>query len=92
MFVKWVGKDSLDHNFEQAKDVENEFFSYDSHASFEEIKLVGKNPLLMTKPIEREPKYLDNIVKMVVVGKYTLQTSKLGSNLHTDFDYKEMNF
>ena len=27
-----------------------------------------------------------------VVGKNTLQTSKLGSDLHADFDHKEMTF
>jgi hypothetical protein len=27
-----------------------------------------------------------------VVGKYTLRTSKLGSDLHADYDHKEITF
>jgi hypothetical protein len=40
-------------------------FSYDNHLSYEEIESIGKNPFLPTKPPEKEPKDLDNVVKLV---------------------------
>jgi hypothetical protein len=65
MFIKRVGKVSLAHNFEEAKVVEKELISLDNHPASEETKLVGKKPLLLTKPPEKEPKDLDNMVKLV---------------------------
>jgi hypothetical protein len=40
-------------------------FSYKNHPSSKEIKSIGKNPLLLTKTTEKEPKYLKNMVKLV---------------------------
>ena len=39
--------------------------SLDSHPAYEETKSDGKKPLLLTKPSEKEPKYLDIVVKLV---------------------------
>jgi len=36
-----------------------------SHPIAEETKNVGKKPLLLTKPPKKEPKELENIVKLV---------------------------
>jgi hypothetical protein len=45
--------------------VETELSSYDHHSHPEEIKSAGKKPLLLANPPEREPKYIDNVVKLV---------------------------
>jgi hypothetical protein len=65
MFIKRVGKVSLAQNFEEAKVVEKELISLDSHPTYERNQITGKKPLLLTKPLEKEPKDLDSVVKLV---------------------------
>jgi hypothetical protein len=45
--------------------VERELSAYDQHPRYEETKLAGKKPFLLTKPPDRESKDIDNVVKMV---------------------------
>jgi len=65
MFFKWAGKVSLAQNFEEFKEVENEFLSLVIHPIAKETKSVRKKTLLLTKPPKKESKDLDNVVKLV---------------------------
>jgi len=65
MFVKRVGKYSLAHNFKEVEVVEKGLSSYENKSYSEEITSLGKKHLLLMKPPEREPKDLENIVKLV---------------------------
>jgi hypothetical protein len=51
--------------FDEVETVERELSAYDQHPRYEETKSVGKKPLLLTKPPDKESKDIDNVVKMV---------------------------
>jgi hypothetical protein len=55
----------LDQNFKEAKDVEKEIFSLGRHATTKETKTSGKKLLFLTKPPEREPKDLENVITLI---------------------------
>jgi hypothetical protein len=45
--------------------MERDFLAYDQHPHYEETKSIGKKPLLLTKPPNKEARDIDNVVKMV---------------------------
>jgi hypothetical protein len=65
MFVKRDNKNTLALNFDEAETIERELSSYEHHSHTKETKTIGKRPLLLTKPPEKEPKDIDNVVKLV---------------------------
>jgi len=65
MIVKQASKETLAQNFEEVEVVEKELSSYDNHSYFKEIRSAIKKPLLLTKPLEKDPKDMDNMVKLV---------------------------
>ena len=66
MFVKREVKCLLVENYEEANKVEVELDSIAKHSSESEIKpIVGKRPLLLTRPKEELSSELENVVKMV---------------------------
>jgi hypothetical protein len=65
MFVKRANKNTLALNFDEVETVEGELSSYEHHSHTEEAKMTGKRPLLLTKPPKKEPKDIDNVVKLV---------------------------
>jgi hypothetical protein len=65
MFVKQSNKNTLALKFDEAETVERELSAYDQHPCYEETKSVGKKPLLLTKPPDKESKDIDSVVKMV---------------------------
>jgi hypothetical protein len=64
MLVKIGNKNTLALNFDDAKTIERELSSYDHHSHYEETKSARNKPLLLTKPPKKEPKDIDNIVKL----------------------------
>jgi hypothetical protein len=52
-------------NFDEAETDERELSSYDHHPHSEEIKSVGNKPLVITKPPEKDPKHIENVVNLV---------------------------
>jgi hypothetical protein len=65
MFVKRVGKLNLAKNYKEAKDVEKETLPVGGNPRVEDNKTTDKKPLLLTKPREKEPIDLDNVLKLV---------------------------
>jgi hypothetical protein len=45
--------------------VERELSAYEQHPCYEETKSAGKKPPLLTKPLDKEARDIDNVVKMV---------------------------
>jgi hypothetical protein len=65
MIFKHDGKDTLAHNFEEAKSVDKDLSSYDNHPYSGETKSAGKKNLLLTKSPEKEPKDINNTFNLV---------------------------
>ena len=66
MFVKRAGKVRLVENYEEAKKVEEDLDSIESHTLELELKhTTNKMPLLLTKPKQEHSNELENVVKMV---------------------------
>jgi hypothetical protein len=65
IFVKRDNKKTLALNFDEVEIVEKELSSYEHHSYTEETKTSGKRPFLLTKPPEKEPKDINNVVKLV---------------------------
>jgi hypothetical protein len=65
MFFNQASRDNLSLNFDEAKTIERELSSYNHHFHYEEIKLAGKKPLLITKSSEKKPKDIDSVVMLV---------------------------
>jgi hypothetical protein len=65
MFVKMDKNNTLALNFDEAEIVERELSSYEHYLHTEETKMARKRPLLLTKPPKKEPKDIDNVVKLV---------------------------
>ena len=59
------------------------------------LSVVGVSNIHVVRGVSRSRKYEQGKVlpgEFPVVGKNTLRTSKLGSDLHADFDCKEITF
>jgi hypothetical protein len=65
MFVKRANTNTLALNFDEDKTMERELYYYVHHPHSKEIKSTGKKPLLLTKQLEKEAKYIENVVKLV---------------------------
>ena len=68
MFVKWAVKATLVEKYEEAMKLEADLDSSTRHTLELEIKTISsKRPLLLTKPKEKHPNELENVVKMVQI-------------------------
>jgi hypothetical protein len=65
MFFKRARRNTLDLNFDEDETIEKELSSYDNHPYSGETKSARKQPLLLTKPHEKEPRDIDSVVKLV---------------------------
>ena len=66
MFVKWAVKATLVEKYEEAMKLEADLDSSTRNTLELEIKTISsKSPLLLTKPKEKHPNELENVVKMV---------------------------
>jgi hypothetical protein len=89
MFVKRASKLKLVENYEEAKYVEKEMLSLVGNHKVEENKFIGNKPLLLTKPMQKEPTNLEsvlNILKKLPNGVFNLKKNVGdGSSHHKPF-------